>query len=264
MKPTQVVRGSLRTTRPSDKVLCYADGSKSQQRWSKSERDIVSRSKLRLPEPSTRHPLLDNASKEIGDYCASLPGSEEAEQCWLAYKFFNEETHSAVEECDLELAAETRGKGCNSVEHWEDFVRQAESFQGTKDTVHALYTLYRATENLKNRKTNETVHDIDERGSEDKKMHAALFRQMDRDQDGLIDTAEFRELMKKLGDELNGDTVSTIFNALEISCYLNLDQFLTIIEAEKVRAHTATAECLRRLGRHDVHRWWSYFPGEFS
>lgn len=36
--------------------------------------------------------------------------------------------------------------------------------------------------------------------------------------------------MKKLGDELHGPTITTIFQSLDLHGYLDLDQFLTVVE----------------------------------
>lgn len=57
-----------------------------------------------------------------------------------------------------------------------------------------------------------------------------LFHTMDQNKDGFLDISEFREVMKKLGDELSGQMVSTILGALDIHYNVDLDQFLTIVE----------------------------------
>ena len=49
---------------------------------------------------------------------------------------------------------------------------------------------------------------------------------MDGDGNGKLDTAEFRAAMSQLGDNLSGDSVGTIFEAMGIYGFITLDQFL--------------------------------------
>lgn len=54
---------------------------------------------------------------------------------------------------------------------------------------------------------------------------------MDRDGNGQLDTAEFRDAMNKLGmQHLTGATVSTILSAMDIHGPISLDDFLQIVE----------------------------------
>ena len=53
---------------------------------------------------------------------------------------------------------------------------------------------------------------------------------MDKDGNGKLDTGEFRHAMERLGGNLSGDSVSTIFEAMGIHGYITLDQFLDIVE----------------------------------
>lgn len=59
---------------------------------------------------------------------------------------------------------------------------------------------------------------------------ADFFVRMDKDKDGRLNVDEFRTSMKLLGDELHGPTVTMILEALDVHGYLDLDQFLTVVE----------------------------------
>ena len=57
-----------------------------------------------------------------------------------------------------------------------------------------------------------------------------LFHQLDTNMDGRLDATEFREGMRRAGDELAGPEVATIFQAMDIHGWLTLDDFLAIAE----------------------------------
>lgn len=61
-------------------------------------------------------------------------------------------------------------------------------------------------------------------------MCRQLFEKHDKNQDGRIDVEEFRSLMKLLGDEVHGDTISMMFEAMDIHGSLDFEEFLTILE----------------------------------
>lgn len=64
-----------------------------------------------------------------------------------------------------------------------------------------------------------------------------LVQAMDRDGNGLLDTAEFRDAMEKLGmSNITGTTVSTILTAMNIHGPITMDEFMQIIEVCLVHA----------------------------
>lgn len=62
------------------------------------------------------------------------------------------------------------------------------------------------------------------------KAFADFFIKMDTDSDGRLNAEEFRASMKKLGDELHGPTAALIFESLDAHGFLDLDQFLAVVE----------------------------------
>lgn len=63
------------------------------------------------------------------------------------------------------------------------------------------------------------------------KYGLATLQAMDRDNNGKLDTSEFRDAMNKLGMEhLTGKTVSTILSAMDIHGPITLEDFLQIVE----------------------------------
>ena len=63
------------------------------------------------------------------------------------------------------------------------------------------------------------------------KTSCPILQAMDRDGNGKLDAAEFRDAMKQLGmQNLTGTTVSTIFEAMDIHGFITMDDFLQIVE----------------------------------
>lgn len=92
-----------------------------------------------------------------------------------------------------------------------------------------------------------------------RKLCESLFNRLDKNHDGRLDVEEFRTLMKLIGDELSGQMVSIIFEALDLHGSLDFEQLITVIEAESIRSHSQTADWLRSAQRHghtsDTPRW---------
>jgi hypothetical protein len=59
---------------------------------------------------------------------------------------------------------------------------------------------------------------------------------MDRNGDGFLNIAEFREAMDTLGDHLDGPTVAEVCNALDIDGKMDYDQL-------EVRCSPGAADC---------------------
>lgn len=75
----------------------------------------------------------------------------------------------------------------------------------------------------------------------------AVFDQMDRDGDGTLDIAEFRQAMDSLDDHLDGPMVAEICDVLGVHGRVCFDQFEDIVAAEAIRARTRQASQLRTL-----------------
>ena len=78
--------------------------------------------------------------------------------------------------------------------------------------------------------------------------HARLsckLQAMDKDGNGKLDTGEFRDAMQRLGGNLSGDSVSTIFGAMGITGYITLDQFLDIVEVRVRTCVNLLRACLQ-------------------
>jgi hypothetical protein len=76
---------------------------------------------------------------------------------------------------------------------------------------------------------------------------AQTFNQMDKNQDGLLDIAEFRAAMDALGDHLDGPMVAEVCDAMNAHGSITFEQFEDILAAEAVRARTPEAARLRAL-----------------
>lgn len=62
--------------------------------------------------------------------------------------------------------------------------------------------------------------------------------------------------MRELGDEMSGTSVATILDAMDVHGFINLDQFVAIVEAEAIESHSPDARLLRRLSKDPV--WWTH------
>lgn len=64
------------------------------------------------------------------------------------------------------------------------------------------------------------------------------------------------DAMRELGDEMDGQTVATIFDSMDVHGWISLDQFIAIVEAEAIESHSADARMLRRLSKDPI--WWTH------
>ena len=64
------------------------------------------------------------------------------------------------------------------------------------------------------------------------------------------------DAMRELGDEMSGQSVATIFDAMDVHGWISLDQFIAIVEAEAIDSHSADAKMLRRLSKDPI--WWTH------
>eukprot|EP00210_Caulerpa_lentillifera_P007605 g7263.t1 len=206
-------------------------------------------------QPTHSDSLVRDALKQLDNYCSLLPKDGNASlSCWEAREYFAKEALSAEQKCDLELNS---SDSCSDFDDWESFVRQVECSGGVKQMVKTILAIKHAKANEHHTKEH-IVKEVSEK-TRVRKLCESLFLRMDKNHDGRIDVEEFRTLMKLIGDELNGETVSVIFDALDIHGSLDFDQLITIIEAEAIRSHSQTAGWLRLAQRHghssDIPKW---------
>lgn len=220
------------------------------------------------------HGVLKIAEKDISDYCSHLYGDDEAEtsRCWTAYQYFEEQKKAAEEGCRIEIKdGVVSGVDCNRLDTFEEFIRQMLKQGRIKNTVKTLASLAGAEKRKSARSggagpitLGSLVEDLDANTSEDapathalRAVLAEIFNEHDYNKDGKMDVAEFRAAMRSLGDELSAKTVSTIYNSMGSTGWLSFDEFVSVVEAEEIRAHSRFAKGLRQMARNMQEPWWS-------
>lgn len=205
-----------------------------------------------------RKPLLEHAESAIADYCVSLPEeSEQCEQCWLAYDYFENRKASAEEGCDPRWGQGRLGPECQELESFEGFVRQLLGYSPIKSVVRMLYGMRNAELTPKDARPKVEIAEVDSKNGkpqyellgapeDGKERLVALFGAMDKDGNGKLDAQEFRDAMDKLSnDHLPGATVGTIFSAMNLHGAITLEDFLQIVEAEQMNSNTPVNAWLR-------------------
>lgn len=214
--------------------------------WRKAHRFGVPKLQAKLQSDAPSDSLVRDALKQINNYCERLPPeSVAAIECWDAYNYFANEAVAAEQQCDIESpSGGFQGQACNNFLQWESFVRQVEASGGVKEMVRTILALKNAkssepTELRKAKKS--SIIPIGSAFDEDetRRLCKKLFDRKDKDKDGRINVEEFRSLMRILGDEVHGETISVMFEALDIHGSLDFDEFFTILEAESIRSHSA-------------------------
>eukprot|EP00210_Caulerpa_lentillifera_P006440 g6152.t1 len=215
----------------------------------------------KTPSPSSEN-LVHDAIKRIDKYCTNLPqDSVVSERCWEAREYFTREALDAERRCNLELNSCTKstGEGCKDFEDWEKFVRQVNGAGGVREMVRSILVIKNAKQHEHDSHQSSIVPVQNANKIRVRELCELLFDRMDKNHDGRIDVEEFRALMKLIGDELDGGTVSIIFDALDIQGSLDFDQLITVIEAEAIRSRSKTADWLRLAQRHghtsDTPKW---------
>lgn len=203
-------------------------------------------------------PLLVHAESAIADYCVTLPEeSEECEQCWLAYDYFEHRKATAEEGCDPRWGKGRLSPECQELESFEHFVRQLLGYTPIKSVVRMLYGMRNAELKPKDAKPTAEIAEVDSKDGkpqyelvgapeDSKERLVALFGAMDKDGNGKLNAQEFRDAMDKLGNEhLPGETVGTIFSAMNLHGSITLEDFLQIVEAEEINSNTQVSRWLR-------------------
>jgi Ca2+-binding EF-hand superfamily protein len=216
------------------------------------------------PEERQAHqqPLLSKAEAELAEYCSALPGEgEESEKCWAAYDYFEQRKDEAESGCEVDWTSGKRdGPDCGKLDSFESLVRQLLGQAPMKSFAHMLYTLRKADQHAQQPSGKLAGQSAAEQGNASdngRRRLVALFHAMDKDGNGKLDVAEFRDALAKLGmQHLTGSTVSTIFSAMDIHGPITLEDFLHIVEAEEINSDTPVSRWLR------AHRVPSKFWGE--
>ncbi|KAK9837517.1 hypothetical protein WJX81_008170 [Elliptochloris bilobata] len=229
-----------------------------------SERSAAMRERLHVPfhslagsvdEGDAPMNLLEQAETELSEYCESLPDAAASDRCWQAFKFFESKKREAEGSCSLEESSGVAGgSGCMSLERLEAFVRQMVHQAPTRLFVQTLLVLDGAERNSAQAKARMTSKVAAAAEAADRAVDpevarrerlTALFYALDTDLSGTLDIGEFRDAMRRFGEEMDGRAVGKVLDALDIHGPITLEQFLTIAEAEELVAKTQLATWLR-------------------
>lgn len=229
------------------------------------------------------------AEHDISDYCSNLFDDEgdELERCWVALNFLEQRMADAEQSCDVEIKnGVVNGVDCQRLDKFQDFVREMVSQGNVKNMAKTLAVLAGAEKRAEARKaagvSSESASssgavtrpgEIGELAAESvpgspaadalRNHLADIFERFDVDHNGRLDAIEFREAMKELGDELSAESVKIIFSSMGIYGFVDMEQFVNIVEAEEVRAHSRFSKSLRSISRGNS-KWWSDMPSSID
>lgn len=226
--------------------------------------------------------ILDTAEDELEGFCSALNDEEGSEECWDAYQYYEKKRAEAESACEIEGGKNSglTGPQCQRLEQFENFVRQmvgeghvvnfittlqslshadqrrlAKELEGSNSEQAAVHTAAMEVQESLQKASEDDMSDFEADSEQRRNRLRTLFEAMDHDGNGKLDVAEFRDAMRELGDELTGQTVSTIFDSMDVHGWISLDQFIAIVEAEAIESHSADARMLRRLSKDPV--WWT-------
>jgi len=208
------------------------------------------------------HRIIRDAERDLSDYCAALAGGEEADDCWRAYQFLDEELKSAEQQCELD------SRDCSKLDKLEDTVREMVfSGEGSEGLAVALATLSRIRDKAKANTTNSTntaaaagagKSNTDDPNNPENQLSpflqwrrelSNLFQQVDSNHDGKIDVEQLSQALKMLGEELDDAELRAALVAVDSHGWVDETDFITIAEAEKERSHDPFVE----MWRHKKH-----------
>lgn len=207
---------------------------------------------------------VERGRAEVAALCAVLPeGSEDRTECEDALQYYDRLASGDGDACSL-AAAEAAAAGAGSEEpassssssrfadpacadekeRFESFVRELLYANSVSGFVKALGRRKREEERRREEaaagagtSTSSSASPapsaatIDAETERRRQGLVALFRAYDRDGNGRLDAAEFREASAAAGDPLSGAEVAKIFTALDIhGAGVSLDDFLAAVE----------------------------------
>lgn len=206
--------------------------------------------------------VLDMAQTDLAEYCSLLSAGDEAKECWGVYEYLEMARVSAEQGCVLEgVPGASPAPNCAQLQRLEGIVRELTSRGDIRDLVIAMATLARIEKKAAAAAaTKDAVPEAENEECEEEEEHCfpglppavqphrreqlvQLFKRLDVQCTGTIDAGQFRDAMHSLGDDLSGDSVATIFEAMDIHGFLDLQQFIAIVEVCTSLRHMC-ATCL--------------------
>ena len=197
--------------------------------------------------------ILGMTLEEIEDYSEGLreSGDPKSANVTEVIEWLQGKEKSLTEGCMI--AGGKEGRDCNDLDQLGRLVQTLGDCCGVEEMVHVLSVQCHAEKG--------------ETGCESGKPHlapmpestlpghalptaeelAAIFNHVDRNRDGKLNMAEFREAMEELGDPLSAPSVQLIAEAFDIHGSVEMQQFLEIVSAEEIRSHTQDSKVLRRM-----------------
>lgn len=188
---------------------------------------------------------LHVVEKELYAHCAGMEGGEASHTCWMAY----EELERRKKGAEARQVGPARQRNTEDIDHLEQLARE---FRGMPSRMVRTLQALASSRDGRSVDVTEAEWDLLE-----KRLKAEqVFRRLDRDGNGVLDPAEFREGMHLLDEDLDGRQVQLVFRALETNGFLQLEEFLMIAEATDDMSHESRhAHALRHMHLHPS--WWT-------
>eukprot|EP00878_Enallax_costatus_P002839 GHUV01003032.1.p1 GENE.GHUV01003032.1~~GHUV01003032.1.p1 ORF type:complete len:259 (+),score=38.06 GHUV01003032.1:117-893(+) len=213
---------------------------------------------------SQRLKILEHADQELKELCTSLDTEDERQKCFEVYDYYHENRSKALSGCAQELEKDGKaGTACQSLDNLERLVYEV-AFTGDAET---LYRTLKVQSNIAKRAESgasspqsDTLQRISAHSAEELKTKAMqLFEDMDADGNGVIDREEFLNAMHMLHHALSDHEMELVFSCMDAHGYLTPEQFVNIVQAERLSDPSADAEVLRHT-KHARPSWWTDAP----
>lgn len=213
---------------------------------------------------SQRLSILEHADQELKDLCSNIASEEERQRCFEVYDYYHENRSKALAGCAKELEQEGKaGAACQSLDSLERLVYEV-AYTGDAET---LYQTLKVQSNIAKRAAtgsaapqSSTLQRVSSHSAEELKVKAMqLFEDIDADGNGVIDREEFLNAMHTLHHALSDHEMELVFSCMDAHGYLTPEQFVSIVEAERLSDPSADAEILRQT-KHSRPSWWTDGP----
>lgn len=192
-----------------------------------------------------RNGSLRSMERELYAHCAKLEGGEGSQTCWVAYEELERRKKRAE-------TMQERSDARDNADEWDHLEQLARECLGMPSKMmRTLHVLAKCREGTSVDVT-EANWDLVERQMKVERV----FHLLDRDGNGVLDPAEFRQGMHLLDEDLDGRQVELVFRALETNGFVTLDEFRMIAETTDDLSHESRhTHALRHL--HLRPRWWT-------